>query len=96
MTSVTPETPTKPFDELSTVGKRFPLGQDEKDDYTLRALLADALGRCLWCPDVLFEGTAAEVFSQQEAHRKERHPQAKDRGQRARNVAAREAKRWPR
>jgi hypothetical protein len=43
-----------------------------------------------------FTGSVAEGIAWAQAHRKQNHPAAKDRGQRARNKARREGNKWPR
>ena len=37
------------------------------------------VGRCAWCPDIVFEGTVAETRAELLAHRLEHHPEAKPR-----------------
>jgi AhpD family alkylhydroperoxidase len=79
------------FNELSTVGRRFALGQEEKDDAWVRASAAAQTTRCGFC-GATHEGTAADGLAWAQAHRLAKHPQAKDRGQHARNEAKRKAK----
>lgn len=46
------------------------------------------LARCSFCPDLLFEGTAAEASAWGAAHHASAHPGLRDRGQLVRQRAA--------